>query len=36
MERGKVYLIRHAQSKYNQASSDLETAGKKSEIVNLK
>ena len=36
MERGKIYLIRHAQSKYNQASSELESAGKKSQIVNLK
>ena len=36
MERGNIYLIRHAQSKYNQVSSDLEIAGKKSEIVNLK
>ncbi|OMJ89235.1 hypothetical protein SteCoe_8621 [Stentor coeruleus] len=36
MERGKIYLIRHAQSRYNQASSELENSGKKSQIVNLK
>ena len=36
MERGKIYLIRHAQSQYNQASADLESAGKKSQIVTLK
>ena len=36
MERGKIFLIRHAQSKYNQASADLESAGKKSQIVTLK
>lgn len=36
MERGKIYLIRHAQSKYNQASAELENSGKKSEIATLK
>lgn len=36
MERGKIYLIRHAQSKYNQASSELENAGKKEQIAGLK
>lgn len=33
---GKVYLIRHAQSRYNQASYELESTGKKSEIRGLK
>jgi broad specificity phosphatase PhoE len=33
---GKVFLIRHAQSSYNQACQDLENIGKKSEIRSLK
>lgn len=33
---GKIYLIRHAQSRYNQACQELESIGKKSEIRGLK
>jgi broad specificity phosphatase PhoE len=36
MEHQKIYLIRHAQSRYNQASAELENSGKKSQIAALK
>lgn len=36
LSNGKIYLIRHAQSRYNQASYELESTGKKSEIRGLK